>query len=95
MLNVILPYICPICFSYYAMCVEFETFYMGNPQKPLWVRVYHEELNKLKPKKLPMSDIHLHEQFKKYFGYKKAIKCKVGHGEVVTGKTHFNFIILR
>ncbi|WAQ94689.1 ANKAR-like protein [Mya arenaria] len=62
--------------SYYVMCLDFETYYTGNPQKPLWVRVYHEELNKLKPKKLPMSDLHLHEQFKKYFGYKKAIKCK-------------------
>jgi hypothetical protein len=64
-------------YSYYVMCLDFETFYPTNPQKPLWVKVYHEELNKLKPKKLPMSDIHLHEQFKKYFGYKKAIKCKV------------------
>ena len=27
-----------------------------------------------------MNDIHLHEQFKKYFGYKKAIKCKVSWG---------------
>ncbi|XP_052246071.1 ankyrin and armadillo repeat-containing protein-like isoform X2 [Dreissena polymorpha] len=62
--------------SYYVMCLDFETFYPTNPQKPLWVKVYHEELNKLKPKKLPVSDIHLHEQFKKYFGYKKAIKCK-------------------
>lgn len=64
-------------FSYYVMCLEFETFYPTNPKKPLWVKVYNEELNKLKPKKLPMGDIHLHEQFKKYFGYKKAIKCKV------------------
>ena len=63
--------------SYYVMALQFETFYPTNPQKPLWVKVYYEELNKLKPKKLPMNDIHLHEQFKKYFGYKKAIKCKV------------------
>ena len=67
-----------LVFSYYVMCLDFETFYPTNPQKPLWVKVYHEEINKLKPKKLPMNDIHLHEQFKKYFGYKKAIKCKVG-----------------
>ena len=65
------------------VCLEFETFYPTNPQKPLWVKVYHEEINKLKPKKLPMNDIHLHEQFKKYFGYKKAIKCKVSFKNIM------------
>lgn len=60
-----------------AICIEFETYYGSTPHKPLWVRMYHEEMNKLKLKKLPISDIHIHEQFKKYFGYKKAMKYKV------------------
>lgn len=66
---------------YMAICIELETYYGSAPHKPLWVRAYHEEMNKLKLKKLPMSDIHIHEQFKKYFGYKKAIKYKPDKGK--------------
>ena len=62
---------------YMAVVVEFETYYGSSPHKPMWVRAFHEEMSKMKPKKLPISDIHLHEQFKKYFGYKRAIKYKV------------------
>ncbi|KAK7484931.1 hypothetical protein BaRGS_00023851, partial [Batillaria attramentaria] len=61
---------------YLAVMVEFETYYGSTPHKPLWVRAFKDEMSKMKPKKLPISDIHLHEQFKKYFGYKKAIKYK-------------------
>lgn len=57
--------------------VEFETFYGASPQKPLWVRAYCDEMDKLKPKRLPLTDIQIHEQFKKNFGNKKAIKYKV------------------
>jgi hypothetical protein len=37
----------------------------------------HEELSKLRPKRLPIPEQFVHEQFKKYFGYKRAIKFKV------------------
>ena len=57
--------------------MQFETFYGANPQRPLWVRAYCEEIDKLKPKRLPIGDQNTHEQFKKNFGYKKAIKYKV------------------
>lgn len=62
---------------YLAVMVDFETYYGAAPHKPLWVRTFHEEMSKMKPKKLPISDIHLSEQFKKYFGFKKALKYKV------------------
>ena len=58
--------------------VEFETYYGSAPHKPLWVRSFHDEMAKMKLKKLPMADTNLHEQFRKYFGYKKALKYKVG-----------------
>ena len=57
--------------------MKFETFYGAHPQRPLWVRAYCEEMDKLKPKRLPIGDQNIHEQFKKNFGYKKAIKYKV------------------
>ncbi|XP_067649055.1 ankyrin and armadillo repeat-containing protein-like [Haliotis asinina] len=61
---------------YHVLTIELETYYGQNPHKPLWVRSYSEAISGLKPKKLPINDINLHEQFKKYFGYKKAIKYK-------------------
>lgn len=75
--------------SYFIVKIEFETFYGQMPQKPNWVRMYTEEIARLKPKKLPISDIYLHEQFKKYFGYKKAIKLKV-RGSLVTNTHDFS-----
>ncbi|ESP02231.1 hypothetical protein LOTGIDRAFT_224972 [Lottia gigantea] len=62
--------------KYYVIMLEFETYYAAMPQKPLWIRAFHEEVQALKPKKLPIHEIPLHEQFKKYFGFKKAIKYK-------------------
>ena len=57
--------------------LDFETYYPQAPQKPKWVHVMWEELSRLKPKRLPIPDPQIHEQFKKFFGYKKAIKYKV------------------
>ena len=70
--------ICEFVCSYLAVVVEFETYYGSAPHKPLWVRAFHDEMSKMKLKKLPMADTNLHEQFRKYFGYKKALKYKVG-----------------
>uniref|UniRef100_A0A2C9LDX1 Uncharacterized protein n=1 Tax=Biomphalaria glabrata TaxID=6526 RepID=A0A2C9LDX1_BIOGL len=61
---------------YYAIVIEFEVFYSAAPQKPLWVRAYCEEMDKMKPKRLPVADLQIHEQFKRQFGSKKAIKYK-------------------
>ncbi|KAH9489690.1 hypothetical protein Btru_037450 [Bulinus truncatus] len=61
---------------YYAFVIELEIFYGAAPQKPVWVRAYCEEMDKMKPKRLPLTDVQIHEQFKRNFGSKKAIKYK-------------------
>ncbi|XP_076439158.1 ankyrin and armadillo repeat-containing protein-like [Babylonia areolata] len=63
--------------KYYAMVIEFETYYGSIPQKPMWVRAFVDEMIKMKAKRLPMTDIHIQEQFKKYFGYKNSVKYKM------------------
>ncbi|KAM9305578.1 ankyrin and armadillo repeat-containing protein [Gastrophryne carolinensis] len=60
--------------SYYAIAIQLD-FYQ-TMQKKQWWGAIHEIVNTLKSKRLPLTDIHLHEQFKKKCGYKKAIKCK-------------------
>ncbi|CAH1788258.1 unnamed protein product [Owenia fusiformis] len=62
--------------NFYALVVDFETFYSSAPQKPKWVEAWFAEMQRLKPKRLPITDIHTYETFKKYFGYKKATKYK-------------------
>uniref|UniRef100_F6W6A6 Ankyrin and armadillo repeat containing n=1 Tax=Ornithorhynchus anatinus TaxID=9258 RepID=F6W6A6_ORNAN len=61
--------------SYYVIGIELETFYQ-QLFKTQWWGAISEIMNTLRPKRLPLSDIQLHEQFKKKFGFKKAIKCK-------------------
>nr|DBA20119.1 TPA: hypothetical protein GDO54_015849 [Pyxicephalus adspersus] len=61
--------------SYYILAIQLEDFYQTMQKKQWWGAV-NGIIGALKPKKLPLTDIHLHEQFKKKFGYKKAIKCK-------------------
>ena len=62
---------------YLVILVEFEAYYGNIPHKPMWVRSFHAEMIKLKAKRLPIADMHIQEQFKKYFGYKKSVKFKV------------------
>ncbi|XP_060478334.1 ankyrin and armadillo repeat-containing protein isoform X1 [Panthera onca] len=61
--------------SYYVVCFELETFY-HQLYKTKWWGAINEIMNNLKPKRLPLTDAQLHEQFKKKFGFKKAMKCK-------------------
>nr|XP_020849203.1 ankyrin and armadillo repeat-containing protein isoform X3 [Phascolarctos cinereus] len=61
--------------SYYVIYFELETFYQ-QLHKTQWWGAINEIMNSLKPKRLPLSDIQIHEQFKKKFGFKKAMKCK-------------------
>ncbi len=42
-----------------------------------WWGALNTSIKTLKGKRLPLTDIELHEQFKKTFGCTKAIKCKV------------------
>ncbi|XP_073162244.1 ankyrin and armadillo repeat-containing protein isoform X3 [Lepidochelys kempii] len=61
--------------SYYLISIELETFYQQLYKTPWWGAI-NEIISTLKPKRLPLTDIQSLEQFKKRFGYKKAIKCK-------------------
>ncbi|XP_027444858.2 ankyrin and armadillo repeat-containing protein isoform X4 [Zalophus californianus] len=61
--------------SYYVICFELETYY-HQLYKTKWWGAINEVVNNLKPKRLPLTDAQLHEQFKKKFGFKKAMKCK-------------------
>lgn len=45
--------------------------------KAQWWGAINEIMNNLRLKRLPLTDVQVHEQFKKKFGFKKAIKCKV------------------
>lgn len=62
---------------YYAIGIELEALQGNPPYKPVWVKAYNDEIDKLKPKRLPMTDVHVLDQFKKFYGFKKAIKYKV------------------
>ncbi|XP_016070083.1 PREDICTED: ankyrin and armadillo repeat-containing protein [Miniopterus natalensis] len=61
--------------SYYVIYFELETFYQ-QLYKTQWWGAINEIVNNLRPKRLPLTDAQLHEQFKKKFGVKKAMKCK-------------------
>ncbi|XP_077867464.1 LOW QUALITY PROTEIN: ankyrin and armadillo repeat-containing protein-like [Saccoglossus kowalevskii] len=61
---------------YYVLAMEFETYYPMTPQKPWWIHAFYEQIKELKPKRLPLTENHMHEQFKKRYGVKKAIKFK-------------------
>ncbi|XP_063788986.1 ankyrin and armadillo repeat-containing protein isoform X2 [Pseudophryne corroboree] len=61
--------------SYHVIAIELEDFYQTTLTKQWWGSM-NGIISSLKPKRLPLTDTQLHEQFKKVFGYKKAIKCK-------------------
>ncbi|XP_014640166.1 PREDICTED: ankyrin and armadillo repeat-containing protein [Ceratotherium simum simum] len=61
--------------SYYVICFELEAFYQ-QLYKTQWWGAINEIVNNLRLKRLPLTDAQLHEQYKKKFGFKKAMKCK-------------------
>ncbi|KAM5155927.1 ankyrin and armadillo repeat-containing protein isoform 1-T1 [Callospermophilus lateralis] len=61
--------------SYYVIYFDLEIFYQ-QLYKTQWWGAINEIVNTLRVKRLPLTDAQLHEQFKKKFGFKKAIKCK-------------------
>ncbi|XP_069839631.1 ankyrin and armadillo repeat-containing protein isoform X2 [Dendropsophus ebraccatus] len=63
---------------YHVLIIHLEDFYQTMLKKQWWGAI-NGIVSTLKPKRLPLTDIQLHEQFKKRFGYKKAIKCKNLH----------------
>lgn len=62
---------------YCFFAIQFETYYRISPAQPLWVHAFYEKIKDLKPKRLPLADNQMHEQFKKRYNYKQAIKYKV------------------
>ncbi|XP_006879000.1 PREDICTED: ankyrin and armadillo repeat-containing protein [Elephantulus edwardii] len=61
--------------SYYVIYFELEAF-CHQLYKAQWWGAINETINALRIKRLPLTDAQLHEQFKKKFGFKKAMKCK-------------------
>jgi hypothetical protein len=59
---------------------ELEIFYQQLYKTQWWVAI-NETVNNLKVKRLPLTEDQLHEQFKKKFGLKKAMKCKVFYSQ--------------
>ncbi|EDO43577.1 predicted protein [Nematostella vectensis] len=62
--------------SYYVLNIVLETYYPASPKLPLWVHAHYDEIAKLKPKRLPIPELQIHEQFKKRYGYQKTVKLK-------------------
>ena len=62
--------------KFWSFKIDLESYYSQYPQKPYWLNKLNDELVKLKPKRLPVSDIQIYDLFKKHFGYKKATKFK-------------------
>ncbi|XP_063115499.1 ankyrin and armadillo repeat-containing protein isoform X1 [Cavia porcellus] len=61
--------------SYYVIYFELEIFYQ-QLYKIQWWGAINEIMDTLRVKRLPLTEAQLHEQFKKKFGLKKAMKCK-------------------
>ena len=62
--------------KYFIMSFEVETYYPVTPKIPKLVHAHYDEISKLKPKRLPLSEIQIHEQFRKRYGYQKTVKLK-------------------
>ncbi|XP_039613835.1 ankyrin and armadillo repeat-containing protein [Polypterus senegalus] len=60
---------------FYVISLELESFYQQASPMPWWGAMT-ETMKTLRVRRLPLSDVQLHEQFKKTFGYRKALKCK-------------------
>lgn len=62
--------------SYFVLNIHLETFYPVSPKHPLWIHAHYDEIVKLKPKRLPVHELQIHEQFKKRYGYQRTVKLK-------------------
>ena len=62
---------------YWCIRVDLESYYPQAPQKPPWIAKLIEDLVKLKPKRIPLTDLQVYDVFKRQCGYKKATKFKV------------------
>ncbi|XP_066541904.1 ankyrin and armadillo repeat-containing protein isoform X2 [Hoplias malabaricus] len=60
---------------YCVISIELASFYPQHNTVQWWEGM-NMVIKNMRGQKLPLTDIQLHEQFKKNFGYTKAIKCK-------------------
>ncbi|XP_053482162.1 ankyrin and armadillo repeat-containing protein isoform X2 [Ictalurus furcatus] len=61
--------------SYSVISIALASFY-PQPNTVQWWETMNKSIKKMREQKLPLTDFQLHEQFKKTFGYAKAIQCK-------------------
>ncbi|TSW62336.1 Ankyrin and armadillo repeat-containing protein [Bagarius yarrelli] len=61
--------------SYSVISVALASFY-PQPNSVQWWETINKTIRNLREHKLPLSDFQLYEQFKKTFGYAKAVQCK-------------------
>lgn len=62
--------------SYSVIAIALESFY-PQPNSVQWWEAMNKAIRNMREQKLPLTDFQLYEQFKKTFGYAKAIQCKV------------------
>lgn len=62
--------------SYSVISIALASFY-PQPNIVQWWEAMNKSIKKMLEQKLPLTDFQLEEQFKKMFGYEKAIQCKV------------------
>ena len=62
--------------KYFIISFDIETYYPITPKIPKLIHAHYDEISKLKPKRLPLSEIQIHEQFRKRYGYQKTVKLK-------------------
>lgn len=65
-------------YSYYMVKIDFDTYYPQVPRKPRWLQSLNDKIAALKPKKLPIQEPQMMDVYKKLFGYRRALKFKVG-----------------
>ncbi|KAG7330805.1 hypothetical protein KOW79_004774 [Hemibagrus wyckioides] len=61
--------------SYSVIVIALESFY-PQPNSVQWWEAMNKAIRNMREQKLPLTDFQLYEQFKKTFGYAKAIQCK-------------------
>jgi len=68
------------------VAVDFEAYHGAGqvPRQPSWVQSIADESSRMRLRKLPITELQIHELFTKYFGYKRAVKLRVRHNYVST-----------
>ena len=62
--------------KYFIISFDIETYYPITPKIPKLIHAHYDEISKLKPKRLPLSEMQIHEQLRKRYGYQRTVKLK-------------------